>query len=255
MKYNYIKKNTKPNRPILNAISYLTILIGTLFVFWSFYPVISFEIYSRFFISNRPQSGIALAYGSENVPSVGRVFANIIDPRVESTDLTDYSKAATWFPTADSNWKESGSEKETQLTLDNVDEYALSIPKLKIENAKIIINGSDLSKGLIHYLAKSLPGELGNVAVFGHSTLPQLYNPKNYKTIFTYLPTLDRGDMINVNLQGNTLNYEVIDMFVVNPDQISILDQQYDSSYLTLVTCVPPGTYWKRLVVKAKLKV
>jgi len=36
-------------------------------------------------------------------------------------------------------------------------------------------------------------------------------------------------------------------------DKISVLEQKYDASYLTLVTCVPPGTYWKRLVVKAKL--
>ncbi|PIV71190.1 hypothetical protein COW57_00895, partial [Candidatus Roizmanbacteria bacterium CG17_big_fil_post_rev_8_21_14_2_50_39_7] len=100
---------------------------------------------------------------------------------------------------------------------------------------------------------KSMPGEFGNVSIFGHSTLPQLYNEKDYKTIFTYLPSLEKGDAIFVEVGDLEYEYEVTDMFVVNPDKISVLDQQYDAAYLTLVTCVPPGTFWKRLIVKAKL--
>ena len=42
-------------------------------------------------------------------------------------------------------------------------------------------------------------------------------------------------------------------MFVVSPDQVSVLEQRTDVAYLTLVTCVPPGTDWERLVVRAKL--
>jgi len=32
-----------------------------------------------------------------------------------------------------------------------------------------------------------------------------------------------------------------------------VLEQKNDASYISLITCVPPGTYWKRLVVRAKL--
>jgi sortase A len=45
-------------------------------------------------------------------------------------------------------------------------------------------------------MAQSAPGEYGNIVIFGHSTLPQLYNPKDYKTIFTYLPSLEKKDHI-----------------------------------------------------------
>ena len=112
----------------------------------------------------------------------------------------------------------------------------------------------NLTKSLIHYLPQSLPGEYGNVVIFGHSTLPQLYNVKDYKTIFTYLPSLENGDNIYINMGGVEYQYEVFSLMVVNPDQISILDQNKEASFLTLVTCVPPGTFWQRLVVKAKLK-
>jgi sortase A len=84
-----------------------------------------------------------------------------------------------------------------------------------------------------------MPGEFGNVAIFGHSTLPQLYDEKDYKTIFTYLPSLQKGDTVLITMGDLEYEYEVYDMFVVNPDKISVLDQQFDASYLTLVTCVP----------------
>jgi LPXTG-site transpeptidase (sortase) family protein len=98
-----------------------------------------------------------------------------------------------------------------------------------------------------------MPGELGNVVIFGHSTLPQLYQPNDYKSIFTFLPSLQKGDKIFIKVGDLVYQYEVFEMFVVDPTEVSVLDQQFDASYLTLITCVPPGTYWKRLVVKAKL--
>jgi len=42
-------------------------------------------------------------------------------------------------------------------------------------------------------------------------------------------------------------------MVEVEPEDLSILEQRFDDSYLTLVTCVPPGTYLRRLVVRARL--
>lgn len=135
----------------------------------------------------------------------------------------------------------------------SVKEYTLSIPKLNINNAKVTVGGEDLAKSLVHYLPQSLPGEYGNVVIFGHSTLPQLYNPKDYKTVFTYLDKLDNHDKIYITINDVEYEYEVYNLQVVNPDDIAVLEQRTDASYLTLITCVPPGTYWKRLVVRAKL--
>ena len=60
--------------------------------------------------------------------------------------------------------------------------------------------------------------------------------------------------MIQVKVGDIEYEYEVTSSFVVDPTEVSILEQTKDGSYLTLVTCVPSGTYWKRLVVKARLK-
>ena len=40
-------------------------------------------------------------------------------------------------------------------------------------------------------------------------------------------------------------------MFEVQPTDLSVLDQQFDGKYLTLITCSPPGTTLRRLVVKS----
>lgn len=98
-----------------------------------------------------------------------------------------------------------------------------------------------------------MPGKKGNAVVFGHSTLPQLFDSKNYLTIFSYLPSLAKGDKIFVNYDGIKYTYQVYEMFEVKPQNIEILEQTFDDAYLTLVTCVPPGTYLRRLVVKSRL--
>ena len=44
-------------------------------------------------------------------------------------------------------------------------------------------------------------------------------------------------------------------MFEVMPTDIQVLDQNYSDSFVTLVTCVPPGdpSNPKRLIVRAKV--
>lgn len=239
--YVYLKERQTLQKKVASYASYIALTAGSVLLFWAFYPVVSFEVYSRLFIKREvltplPQAGVSSSFtlassvlGSENL------FSN---------NLRDFTQASLWFPAKP---KVASSKKI------NLDEYYLSIPKLNIDKARVLVDGEDLSKSLIHFLPTSLPGENGNVVVFGHSTLPQLYNTKDYKTIFTYLPSLEKGDTIIVKMGDANYEYEVYEMFVVKPDQVSVLEQQFDSPYLTLITCVPPGTYWNRLVVKAKL--
>lgn len=181
----------------------------------------------------------------------GDLFSEIITPIQDGTayaapsthsDTRDLTNPNAWFPT---------SPQKRVVT--PVNTYTLSIPKLKIQDALVTIAGDDLAVSLVHYGGTALPGEYGNTVVFGHSTLVQLYNPKNYKTIFSLLPTLKAGDEIDVTYDGISYKYVVYDMTVTDPSDLSALAQRFDDSYLTLITCVPPGTYWQRLHVFAKL--
>lgn len=239
--YVYLKETQTLPKKVAGYVSYIALTIGAVLLFWAFYPVVSFEIYSRLFIKREVLTPLPQANTSSSFKLASSVLGS---ENLFSNNLRDFTQASLWFPTKP---KATGSKKI------NLDEYYLSIPKLNIDKAKVLVDGEDLSRSLIHFLPTSLPGENGNVVIFGHSTLPQLYNTKDYKTIFTYLPSLEKGDMIMVRLGDDHYEYEVYEMFVVKPDQVSVLEQQFDSPYLTLITCVPPGTYWNRLVVKAKL--
>lgn len=171
-------------------------------------------------------------------PNMGSIAASAHE------DNRDYTLISSWFdePIELKNHSKSA-----------VTDYRFSIPKLGIENAWVQIGGEDLKKKLIHYPDTALPGEVGNAVVFGHSVLPQFFNPKNYLTIFSTLHTLDVGDEIYIDFDGVVYRYLVSDMFEVQPDDISVLEQRYDGRYLTIITCTPPGTYLRRLIIKATL--
>ncbi|OGK72528.1 hypothetical protein A2459_00390 [Candidatus Roizmanbacteria bacterium RIFOXYC2_FULL_41_10] len=128
------------------------------------------------------------------------------------------------------------------------------MPRLGLTDLNVEIGGEDLTKSLAQYGNQVMPGEIGNVVILGHSTLPQLFDQDDYRTVFTFIPTLERGDKIRVDIGGFTYQYTVYEMYVVSPDKISVLNEEADEAFLTLITCVPPGTYWERLIVKAKLQ-
>lgn len=240
--YRYVKDKNPKLRRGMQSVSYLTLTVGTLLLFWAFYPVISFEIYSRLFLPNISNSPVPSTMGN-----TAEGFTNSVlgESTKYSNNLRDFTHASVWFP--------SVAKVVSSATLPSK-EYTISIPKINIYGAKVRVGGEDLTQSLVHYQPVSMPGSIGNTVIFGHSTLPQLYNVKDYKTIFTFLPSLSEGDIVKVGLQNNTFEYVITEMFVVKPDQVSVLNQTSDSAILTLVTCVPPGTYWNRLVVRAKLR-
>lgn len=176
-------------------------------------------------------------------------FTNLLDPGVkkpeEQNEVFDYTKASNWF---------AGSDK-TKFSESKVAYYNLSIPSLKIENAIVAIGGEDLSKHLIQYPGTALPGKRGNAVIFGHSTLPSFFDPTDYITIFSTLPKVEKGNEILVYYDGIEYKYLVENYFEVNPSDIEIFEQNISDSFLTLVTCTPPGDPRKpkRLIVRARL--
>ncbi|EKE15189.1 MAG: hypothetical protein ACD_12C00116G0009 [uncultured bacterium] len=235
------KKRYSAKKKTVNFFSYIFLFAGAMLLFWSFYPIISFTIYSKLFLKNDINAPVSDNNTASSLKEANSILGAF---NIFSNNLRDYTQASIWFP---------ASPQLNQLSQLTVKEYTLSIPKLNIKKARVIVGGEDLTKSLVHYLPQSLPGEYGNVAIFGHSTLPQLYNPKDYKTIFTYLSSLEKGDKIFVNVGEFEYQYEVTTLFIVKPKDISVLEQKKDDSYLTLITCEPPGTWLERLVVTAKL--
>jgi sortase A len=133
-------------------------------------------------------------------------------------------------------------------------EFTISVPRLKIKNAKVLVDNLDFYKNLSHFPGSALPGEVGNSFITGHSVLPQFNDPKNYRAIFTKLSDLEVGDDVIVEIGGQKFHYTVQYSKVVDPHDLSVLSPiSENGKNLTLMSCVPPGTSTKRLVVVTSL--
>lgn len=154
----------------------------------------------------------------------------------------DYTDASNWFSLPTVN-------KDTSPYAI----YTLTIDKLRVDHAVVRTDNTDLKQSLIHYAGTAMPGDLGNAVIFGHSVLPQFFNPQNYLTIFSTLHTLRPGDTMEIAADGATFTYKITEMYETAPDDLSPLAQTYNGRYLTLITCTPPGTYLRRLIIKASL--
>jgi sortase A len=239
-KVYYKKSAGNGKKKLIRVFGVLFIFAGILITGYVFLPLISWQIY---FAPIFASQSIAAPIPQTTIVS-GNTFQTLLTQASNSLSGVDYNNADNWFP--DFKHQKNGAAA--------VQTYSLSIPKLNIKNAIVSTVNSDLAKNLVNYGGTAIPADKGNAVVFGHSTLPQLYDAKSYKTVFTYLYELTPGDEIVVNIANVSYKYRVENITVVDPNNTSILQQNFDDSYLTLVTCTPPGTIWKRLAVKARIE-
>lgn len=143
----------------------------------------------------------------------------------------------------------SNATRETQP---NYSEFGLTISRLKIEDKPVYVDNNDLSKGLSQLPGSAMPGEKGNLFISGHSALNFFIPGQN--AVFAKLTDLKKGDEIVATAANMQFVYKVIDLKVVDPSDLSVIpapDEQ--GRYISLMTCVPPGLNYKRLVVLGKM--
>lgn len=109
-----------------------------------------------------------------------------------------------------------------------------------------------LKKGVAHAAGTGVPGQIGNVYLFAHST-DAFWNVNTYNAVFYLIGKLQPGDEIDVYYQGSLHKYQTYLRAVVEPDSTQYLGAlNPGEKTLTLQTCYPPGTTLKRLIVLAK---
>lgn len=214
VKYYYKKKEKNNLRKYLRVLSLFFLAIGLVTILYILLPLVLWYIYFQ------------------------PVFTaqNIINP-VPTADIAS-SMGEEWNP-------KNGSK---------ISRYFISIPKLNIENALVSTVDINTTKHLINYGDVNIPGKKGNALIFGHSSLPQFFNAKNYKTIFSNIYKLKNGDKIYATVDNSIYLYKVFKSVVVEASDTSPFKEDKNNSYITLVTCTPPGTIWKRLIVKARFE-
>lgn len=102
-----------------------------------------------------------------------------------------------------------------------------------------------LEQGIGHLQNSSLPvgGESTHTVLTGHTGLAG-------KRLFTDLSQLEEGDVFYLHILGNTLAYQVEEIYIVDPDQTEYLVVEPGRDLATLVTCHPYGINTHRLLVQ-----
>lgn len=137
-------------------------------------------------------------------------------------------------------------------TIPNYTRFYLTVPSLGIQKEQVLVDSNELSKSLVHLPGSALPGEKGNVFISGHSALSQLFSFKN--AVFSRLSNLKKGDQVIIETSSSKFVYAVESLKVVNPSDISVINAPEEMGrYVSLMTCVPPGLNFKRLVVLGKM--
>ena len=99
------------------------------------------------------------------------------------------------------------------------------------------------SIGHIEWTSLPVGGESSHCVLSGHRGLPRA-------KLFSDLDKLVVGDVFSLNVLNATLTYQVDQIRVVEPDDVSYLQIEEGKDYCTLVTCTPYGINSHRLLVR-----
>ncbi|MHB8624661.1 MAG: sortase [Aggregatilineales bacterium] len=124
----------------------------------------------------------------------------------------------------------------------------IHIPAIGVQSA--VVSGdawNDLQRGVGHHLGSANPGELGNMVLAGHDDV--------FGSVFKDLYSLKPGDEITVATQVGSYTYIVQGHTIVEPTDLSVLDNsRHDSARITLITCYPYEVDTRRWVVYGTLR-
>ena len=106
---------------------------------------------------------------------------------------------------------------------------------------------SVLSKAAGHFQGTSLPvgGSSTHSVISAHRGLP-------HAKLFTDLDELEVGDVFKISVIDRVLVYEVEEILIVEPNDLSSLRIRPDSDYVTLQTCTPYAINTHRLLVHGR---
>ena len=177
---------------------------------------------------------------------------------VTHTDLNIGNSKVNKHTTVDSEVvrnKEEHEEKK-EFSKEQLGNFWLEINTEDVKVKAPIVNGiedDDLKKGLGRHKTMAMPGENGNLVISGHRW--KVGSNPSYK-VFEDLDKLKNGDKILVHYDNKVFEYEIYDDGVVKPNEKGTEEilKRTSEPILTLYTCTPKYTSFKRLYYRAKLK-
>lgn len=210
----------------------VTLMIGISLLL---YPTIS--DYWNSFHQSRAIAGYAEAVAQMDEIDYEKIWNDAVEYNKELQTRSNH-----WFLT-----EEQQEEYESMLNVsgNGIMGY-IEIPSIKASLP--IYHGVDegiLQVAIGHIEGSSLPvgGKGSHCVISGHRGLPSA-------KLFTDLDQLAEGDIFMLRVLDETLTYEVDQILIVEPNDMSSLEFDEEKDYCTLVTCTPYGINSHRLLVR-----
>lgn len=191
-----------------------------------------------------------------NARNQSRVIASYYDDiaQISEEDYTQLIEEATEYNmsllTNKSRFKFTDEDREKyNKLLTPKGKQVMGILEIEAIGVKLpIYHGTSegvLQVGIGHIEGSSLPiGGLGtHSALSGHRGLPSA-------TLLTHLDKLIVGDTFTLHILNEVLTYQVDQIVVTEPDDMSEMAIDEDKDYCTLVTCTPYGINSHRMLVR-----
>lgn len=158
----------------------------------------------------------------------------LAENKEENTDKkVDYEKSKNFKTSAK---KENLGDEIALIEIPSIDLKSVIVEGVENEQLKYYIG---------HIPDTVMAGENGNFVLAGHSSFV-------YNEIFNKLYKVNNGDIIKITTRNKEFNYIIKDKFIVEPKEVSVLNQKDEEKEITIVTCSSRGE--KRLIVKGKIE-
>lgn len=199
----------------MNKLAKIFILIGSFLITISIYLIISNN------------------YREINAGKKSKVALDIIKENIDNNDETNIEETTI-------NQINNQEEQSKEMKRTNINGYdyigTITIPTLNLELP--IMSEYDYNRLMISPCRYYGSIHTNDLIICAHS----------YKTHFKYLDKLKQKDLIMItDIDGNNYFYEVLEIEILNPDQVSeMINNEFD---LTLYTCTNDGQ--KRITVRA----
>jgi LPXTG-site transpeptidase (sortase) family protein len=198
--------------------------------------LIGYFVINTFFIFGpliREEIDYRLEHKADSVSEVN----NFVNAAKAETTIEIQKEADSW-----------GVNSYFSVVIPKIDARSNVIPNVDIGNKAEYMEA--LSKGVAHAKGTYFPGQGKQILLFAHST-DSPANIARFNAVFFLLRKLEKGDRIIVYFADKKYVYEVSDKLIAESDDTSWLDEGEDEK-LILLTCDPPGTTWRRLLIIAK---
>ena len=172
------------------------------------------------------------------------IIANVIYKKIVTSNKQNELIEAFESQIADSK----NEEISEPVSLEAINGYTpiaiMEIPSIKLKQPVVDGITEDVIKYFLGRFPNSaMPGEVGNFAVAGHRV-------SDFTDAFINLYKVKVGDKVIVTTKDGIYTYEVDSSFIVDPDQVEVLDDA-DYEKMTLITCTIGSK--RRVIVTGKL--